>query len=88
MKPLIIAALPVRWTEHECAECGRIIGGPAVRVAYKDGSTVYAATFHPHITEDLEQRPCAPEHPLVRAAITQLNRRDTRSLASHEAAAS
>lgn len=72
MKYNIIAALPVRWTTQDCAECGRTINGPAVRVAIRENGTVHAVAYHPHIDEDLEQRPCAPENKLVRAAIEKL----------------
>lgn len=68
---MIIAALPCRTTQA-CADCGKIIDGPAIRIAVREGRTVSAYHVHPHYQEQDEQRACAPAHPLVIAAVRAL----------------
>jgi hypothetical protein len=66
----IISARVLRPTvRRECAECGKEIGPRMLRVAVKEGARVLSLFYCPQIDEDDEIRGCAPDHPLVRAAI-------------------
>lgn len=68
----IIAARvePLRYPHARvCADCGGLVTHRALRVAVKHDGRVSVVHYHPHVDEDLEQRACAPDHPLVRAAL-------------------
>ena len=72
MTRTIISAMLIRRPRltHDCAECGRPIHGQALRVAgYVDGGPVEAHYYHPIVDEADEQRACAPDGELVRAAL-------------------
>lgn len=75
MNATIISATVLRTSvRRDCPTCGRSIqhGERALRVAYKDGTRVVSEFYHPHIDEDLEQRPCAPDHRLTRLALRRI----------------
>lgn len=69
--PALIAARVVKGgTDRWCHECNRAISSSwPLRLTYRQGRSVFVAWAHPHVSEDEGQLPCAPDSPLVLAAL-------------------
>lgn len=73
--PTIISADLLRPSVRRvCVECGKVLGPTMLRVAVKDGTAVYSSFYCPHIDQDDEIRGCAPDSPIVRAALARRSR--------------